>query len=259
MINSTLWKKLSFYRRLTRFLALFAGMKAVKLWIPNALTLANLACGFMAILSWKSGHTLEMVYWVLGGAILDFLDGGVARLLNARSTLGKELDSLADMVTFGVVPGIMAHWLISETLPGSWNPLIALLSLVIPICAAIRLGVFNVDTSELTYFKGVPTPANTLFWAALLWGYHSGITPAFGETWMYSLGLSLLSCLQVAFFLPVFSLKDKSSLIGLLLFVLAGGGLWLLLGGWSAPFLLAMLVLLSFVFLRSGRAAVSKP
>jgi len=104
--------------------------------------------------------------------VFDFLDGFSARLLKAYSEIGKELDSLADVVSFGVAPGIIIYQLLNESLvvyaPAFVNTnsviptLILILPSVMPVCAAVRLAVFNLDASQATTFKGLPTPANAL-------------------------------------------------------------------------------------------------
>jgi CDP-diacylglycerol---serine O-phosphatidyltransferase len=232
------------------FLTLFASMNRFVLWIPNTLTLANLACGFLAILCWQAEQTAMMVYLIAIGAVLDFMDGAAAKLLNAKSSIGKELDSLADMVTFGLVPGVISYFLISETLPNIPTALLILISLITPICAAIRLAYFNSDESSVPFFKGMPTPANTLFWAALLWAYLSESQPPFGSMWIYIAALSILSITQIAFFLPILSLKSPSYFLGIILFAGAGSILWAFAGGWSAPILALLLILISQFFVR---------
>lgn len=161
--------------------------------IPNAITCGNLLCGCLAITSAFNGNLIWAAYLVGIAAVLDFLDGFVARLLKVHSEIGKQLDSLADMVTFGVVPGvIMFHLLnyglfihalsrakgvhITEIVNNSggeellskleylsWLPYIAFL---IPIFSALRLAKFNIDTRQSDSFIGVPTPANTILIAS---------------------------------------------------------------------------------------------
>lgn len=131
-------------------------MFKIKSAIPHLFTLGNLALGVIAIKLSFEGHFTVAAYCVFLGAILDFFDGFVARLLNVPSELGKQLDSLADMVTFGVVPGIFIYKMMGCTCPISYS------FLVIPIFSAIRLAKFNIDTRQTSTFIGVPTPAVAL-------------------------------------------------------------------------------------------------
>lgn len=136
--------------------------------IPNLLTLANLFLGCMAI------HFLfhDEILWVLVcislALLADFLDGYAARALGIASPIGKELDSLADMVSFGLVPGIMMYLLLTESADGSENFLAAweglpFLGFIITIFSALRLAIFNLDETQTDHFKGLATPANTIF------------------------------------------------------------------------------------------------
>jgi len=132
----------------------------MKKHIPNALTLSNLLLGFIACVFAIQGSIEAASVLILGGMAFDFLDGFVARLLRAYSDLGKELDSLADMVTFGVAPGLILLSLFPEE---SSYPLLAIfISALIPLASALRLAKFNNDTDQKTSFKGMPTPASAL-------------------------------------------------------------------------------------------------
>lgn len=108
---------------------------------------------------------------VFAGAFFDLIDGGVARLLKAQSAIGAQLDSLADAVTFGVLPGLIAYQLIPVSVMGEaasgYQPWMRGLAFLIPIAAIWRLAVFNTDASQAAGFRGLPTPANGLFWASL--------------------------------------------------------------------------------------------
>lgn len=150
----------------------------IKKNIPNAITCGNLLCGCLAIVSAFNGNLIWSAYLVGIAAVLDFLDGFVARMLRVHSEIGKQLDSLADMVTFGVVPGvIMFHLIHISLLPGGfvfgpteieamiikYVPFIAFL---ISIFSAVRLAKFNIDTRQSDSFIGVPTPANSILIAS---------------------------------------------------------------------------------------------
>lgn len=132
--------------------------------LPNFITLCNLFCGCIGIVVVLEGHVTYAAYLIWLAALLDFLDGFVARLLHAYSPIGKELDSLADMVTFGVLPSIIMFVLLQEKTEGAYWPWIAF---VIAACSALRLAKFNVDTRQSDSFIGLPTPANALFISAL--------------------------------------------------------------------------------------------
>lgn len=144
----------------------------MKKHIPNFITAMNLASGFVAIIFAASGELLTASWLILAAMIFDFLDGFSARLLKAYSDLGKQLDSLADVVSFGVAPGIIIYQLMNESIaiyaPSFVNSisvmptLILILPAVMPVCAALRLAIFNLDSSQATTFKGLPTPANAL-------------------------------------------------------------------------------------------------
>jgi len=140
--------------------------------IPNFITSLNLAAGFIAIIFASNGELVTASWLILAAMIFDFLDGFSARLLNAYSEVGKELDSLADVVSFGVAPGIIIYQLLNESLSlfspmivslnGSGFSLVLLIPSVMPVCAALRLAKFNTDPSQAKSFRGLPTPANAL-------------------------------------------------------------------------------------------------
>jgi CDP-diacylglycerol--serine O-phosphatidyltransferase len=143
----------------------------IKKQIPNTITLLNLVCGCLAIIS-TFHKTFELTATlVILAAVLDFFDGFAARLLKVNSEMGKQLDSLADMVTFGVVPGFVMYQLIifdigsSSAYIGPNEPVwsLAYIALVIPVFSAYRLAKFNIDTRQSDSFIGLPTPANALF------------------------------------------------------------------------------------------------
>ena len=148
-------------------------MYEIKRHIPNALTCGNLICGVFGILQVFEGN-LETASILIGIALVcDWLDGFVARLLHVSSPIGKELDSLADMVTFGVLPAFMLLKLIENScvsgtctvgLFGFYKPYIAL---ALAVFSALRLAKFNVDTRQSESFIGVPTPANGMVVASL--------------------------------------------------------------------------------------------
>ncbi|HAA11458.1 MAG TPA: CDP-diacylglycerol--serine O-phosphatidyltransferase [Cytophagales bacterium] len=132
--------------------------------IPNVLTLSNLVLGCVGILAAAEGQLQQASACIGLAMVADFLDGFVARLLKVQSPIGADLDSLADMVTFGVLPGILMYWLLLEAGTGEFTPY---LGLVLPVGAAVRLAVFNNDPSQAHGFRGVPTPLVALVVGAL--------------------------------------------------------------------------------------------
>lgn len=140
--------------------------------IPNIITLCNLISGCIAIFMAFHLDTeycgLLGLYWtwiaIGSAAVFDFCDGASARLLDAYSPLGKELDSLSDLVSFGVAPGMMILNIIAGNAAA---PLLAACALLIPALGAYRLAKFNIDDSQTTSFRGLPIPANAIFWIGL--------------------------------------------------------------------------------------------
>jgi CDP-diacylglycerol--serine O-phosphatidyltransferase len=140
--------------------------------IPNLITSLNLVSGFISIIFIARGDTVTGSWLILTAMIFDFLDGFSARLLKAYSAIGKELDSLADVVSFGVAPAFIIYKLLIDSVPmnsdiplNQTTPLtviILIITALMPVCAALRLAIFNLDETQATTFKGLPTPANAL-------------------------------------------------------------------------------------------------
>jgi len=181
--------------------------------LPNAITLLNLFCGACACLCLLYGRLEWAIGLVAIGALADLLDGMLARLLKVHSELGKQLDSLADMVSFGLVPGIILYGLIAASFQGQWPTDLevrALPAFLITLFAALRLGKFNLDERQTEGFIGLPTPACTLFMIGLLGMYLSpGIFARFFHPITYYLLVMLFSALMVSE-IPMFSFKFKS-------------------------------------------------
>jgi CDP-diacylglycerol--serine O-phosphatidyltransferase len=143
----------------------------MKKHIPNILTLLNLLCGSIAVLFAVNSNFVAAALFVFLGIFFDFFDGFAARKLKVSSELGLQLDSLADMVTSGLVPGIVMFKLL-ELVVSDWGtvdlsngyniPLIPVFGFLITLASAYRLAKFNLDDEQQTYFKGLPTPANAL-------------------------------------------------------------------------------------------------
>jgi CDP-diacylglycerol--serine O-phosphatidyltransferase len=147
----------------------------LKKHLPNTLTCINLLCGCLALTFIFKGDLVTGAYLVGIAAVADFFDGLLARALRVSSPIGKDLDSLADMVSFGVVPGAITYRLLTQafgsetTAAGFSDPasLLPYLGFVISIFSALRLAKFNNDTRQTTSFIGLPTPACTLVVASL--------------------------------------------------------------------------------------------
>ncbi|MBQ5506414.1 MAG: CDP-diacylglycerol--serine O-phosphatidyltransferase, partial [Prevotella sp.] len=150
----------------------------IKKHIPNTITCCNLVSGCIATTFAFAGNPKMAMFWIIMGAVFDFFDGMVARLLKVSSPIGKELDSLADDVTFGVAPSAIVF---SELFTLQY-PVLQGLQTYIPYCAfliaafsALRLAKFNLDDRQTTSFIGLPTPANALFWGSFIIGGHTFI------------------------------------------------------------------------------------
>jgi CDP-diacylglycerol--serine O-phosphatidyltransferase len=197
--------------------------------IPNIITSLNLLCGCVAILFAASGDLVSASFFAFAGIFFDFFDGLAARLLHAQSQVGLELDSLADAVTSGVVPGIVMVQLLSEALTGhslditnifaadGWNTsfmsYLPFIGLLITVASAYRLAKFNVDTRQTSSFIGLPTPANTLLILSLplilTFQGSQEITNFILSPW-FLIGLTVVSCVLLNAALPLFALKFKT-------------------------------------------------
>jgi CDP-diacylglycerol--serine O-phosphatidyltransferase len=147
--------------------------------IPNFITCLNVVSGTLAVVFAVKGELTVSVIFIFIAALFDFLDGMAARLLKAYSPLGKELDSLADMISFGVAPGMLMMVMLENALFGAnvraesyaqlsvYEIICIASSLMIPVFSALRLAKFNIDTRQTDSFIGLPTPANAIFIAAL--------------------------------------------------------------------------------------------
>ncbi len=190
----------------------------MKKHIPNLLTLGNLFCGLASIVLLLSGDYLTPMYLVGLAAIFDFLDGMVARILKVAGPLGKELDSLADMVTFGVVPGMTLFILAQDIVPPFGNfpfggySAFSYLAFLVTLLSAMRLAKFNIDERQSTGFIGMPTPANTLLIMSIFYlithEKNVFLGMIFVNPWYFLLFTVAVSFLLVAE-IPLFALKFK--------------------------------------------------
>ncbi|MGI6324066.1 MAG: CDP-diacylglycerol--serine O-phosphatidyltransferase [Bacteroidales bacterium] len=188
--------------------------------VPNIITILNLAAGFISVILAVNGDLVTASWLLVAAMVFDWLDGFAARMLKSYSDLGKELDSLADAISFGVAPALIMYQLLGNSLSLTYpmifnaSSAIELLILITPIimciCAVVRLAVFNLDASQAKSFRGLPTPANALAVISLVIAssYSSRI---FFRELLHSTGLLLtmtivLSLLMVSR-LPLMSLK----------------------------------------------------
>ena len=143
---------------------------SIKKHIPNTITCCNLLSGCVSILFLCYDHVLWASVMIFIAAIFDFFDGFAARILNAKSPIGGELDSLSDVVSFGVAPSFIIAWFLSKTGIGWWIHdvnIFPMLAFIMAAFAALRLAKFNLDTRQTTSFIGLPVPAVGLFIASL--------------------------------------------------------------------------------------------
>ena len=218
--------------------------------IPNFITSLNLVSGFIAIIFIANGDIITASWFILAAMIFDFMDGFSARLLKAYSAVGKELDSLADVVSFGVAPGFMIFHLLNKALllnsPAGTNPnllitaLVMIIAAIMPVCGAIRLAIFNLDSTQSTSFKGLPIPANALAVISVVIAGHYSQSPVISYLnnsplflILFTVALSILMVTRLKLFsLKVTNLRLKGNegryilaglvLIGLLIFGTAG-------------------------------------
>ncbi len=213
--------------------------------VPNIITAGNLLCGIFAIILAMAGRIDIAPFFIFGAAILDFFDGFAARLLKQHSELGKQLDSLADMVSFGLAPGIimlitlvmnipsyvsnpllpgytgififyenLSGYIFHPTLSKSW----VFIPLLIPVFSMFRLAKFNIDTRQSDSFIGLPTPANTLFFLTFPLILSSDLDVS---SWQFQFAKQLIQpavmiplicimCYLLIAEIPLFALKFKS-------------------------------------------------
>lgn len=181
-------------------------MKRLSSYIPNIITCCNLTAGSLAVIMALRGTFEQAAIFILIAAVCDFLDGLSARLLHAYSDMGKELDSLSDLISFGLAPGLMVYALLNDYLLLPYGNLeyLAYIALLIPVAGGIRLAKFNVDNRQTTSFIGLPIPANALFWI--------GVCFADTRDWhpVIILALIVLFSYLMVSNLPMFSLKASN-------------------------------------------------
>ncbi len=185
----------------------------IKKHVPNTITLLNLFCGCIALV-FVSELNFEMAFFFVSlGIFLDFFDGFFARLFKVAGPLGLQLDSLADMVTSGVVPGFVMFWMLKEAQnPADANQIIPYLGFIITLGSCYRLANFNIDTRQTDSFIGLPTPANTLFIMSLplviKFSDSLVVFDILTNQW-FLLAITLFSAYILNAEIPLFSLKIK--------------------------------------------------
>jgi CDP-diacylglycerol--serine O-phosphatidyltransferase len=232
-------------------------MNSIKRNIPNFITSLNLLFGCIAIVCVFKNHTAEASWMIVFAAIADFFDGMAARLLKVSSPIGKELDSLADVVSFGVAPGMIIYQLIG-TGPFNW------IGLIIPVFAAIRLAKFNIDTRQTFYFIGLPTPANALFIASfpLILNHDSYwqsiyLSNIHFTAWFFASIAVVCSAIMVSP-LKLFSLKIKDASWGnnktRYIFLILSMASFVMMGYTAVPVIMLLYIILSLFSKKSFEA-----
>lgn len=173
--------------------------------LPNFLTCCNLLCGCFGIVFVLEGREIPAAYFVWLAGVFDFFDGFAARMLKVTSSIGKELDSLADVVSFGILPALVMYKMISTSSDSSALPYIGF---TIAVFSALRLAIFNVDETQRDSFRGLNTPANTIFITSLPLLYNQV------GRWLYEpavlVAITLLFSLLLVSRIEFFAFKFKS-------------------------------------------------
>ena len=228
----------------------------MKKHIPNFISSLNLVSGFIAIILAAEGKIVSASWFIIAAMIFDFLDGFSARILKVYSDVGKELDSLADVVSFGIAPAVIIFRFLTDAfslmpvkhiyLSEHRDLFLILIVSIMPVCAALRLAIFNTDTSQAKSFKGLPTPANAIAVISVVLASHysgSGLLDSFiaspAVIILYTIILSLLMVSR----LNLFSLKVNN----------------LKLKGNKGRYLMLLLIALSFLIIGINAAALIIP
>ena len=234
--------------------------------LPNTITLLNLVAGLIAIICALEGDPGVTGIFILFACVLDFLDGFTARALKAYSDLGKQLDSLADVVSFGVAPSMIAFALMKEAVPGVnlplteisasiWYWILLFSPFMIPVFSALRLARFNIDERQKENFLGMPTPANAILWASFGLIFQFTKYPEVSLLLFTSRNLliaAIITSLLLVSELPMFSLKFSGlSLSGnwyRYLFLLISVILMIFLKLYGLPVIVLLYIALSVLF-----------
>lgn len=186
----------------------------IRKYIPNTITCLNLVSGCIASVMAFEGNLLFALLWIVAAAVFDFFDGLAARALKAYSPMGKELDSLADVVSFGVAPGMILFtslriWASSSS-AGCLSEYIPYLAFVVPAFSGLRLAKFNIDERQTTSFIGLPVPAHALLWSSAAYSLQEWLLS--GQTWVAVVMIAAFCATSYLLVseVPMFSLKIKS-------------------------------------------------
>ncbi|MDB4918123.1 CDP-diacylglycerol--serine O-phosphatidyltransferase [Mucilaginibacter sp.] len=185
----------------------------LKKHLPNAITCANLFSGCIGIVLAFKGELIAASYAIFLSAIFDFFDGLASRVLKSFSGIGKDLDSLADMVSFGVLPAVIMYQLLLQARQiDNISPYLNFIAFLIPVFSALRLAKFNVDTRQAENFIGLPTPANAILIASfpLILDHHNRyFTPYLLNPYVLSVFI-IIMCSLLVVEMPMMSLKFKN-------------------------------------------------
>jgi len=234
--------------------------------IPNFITSLNLVSGFIAIIFASNGDILSASWFIFAAMIFDFLDGFSARLLNAYSDMGKELDSLADVISFGAAPAVIIYQLLYDSFslfePGIVSSgglkfyFILITPAIMPVCAALRLAKFNIDKTQSTSFKGLPTPANAIAVISLIFATRYSGSAIYGTITGspgFMVALTIILSLLMVSRIPLLSLKilnirfkGNEGRYILVIFVLASFALF---GTAAAPLIIPLYIIASLLSL----------
>lgn len=174
----------------------------IKKHIPNSLTCLNLVSGCVAVWLAFCGEFGSVLVAVLLAALFDFADGLAARLLKAYSSIGKELDSLADVISFGLTPGALVFAVLSHAQIPAF---LCFTGFIITVFSALRLAKFNIDERQTNSFIGLPVPANAIFWSGMVFAFSDFLISFWWLTLIITIVFSLLLVAEI----PMFSLKIK--------------------------------------------------
>jgi len=234
-------------------------------WVPNFITTLNLVSGTLAVFFGADGQLGWASVFIFIAAVFDFIDGFAARLLNAYSDIGKELDSLADLISFGLAPATLVFTMLELALFGVNRPIfeiegtpsqwiVLFTTLLIPVAGAFRLAKFNTDTCQSESFLGLPIPANAIFFASLGLileiGTRQNIIPFILNKYTLLVAIFACSFLMVSE-LPMFSMKFKNLKLKdnntRFIFIVGIVLLLLILKLYALPLIIVWYILLSLV------------
>lgn len=231
---------------------------SLKQHIPNAITCGNLISGCFSILFLSMGMPVKAAIMIFVAGLFDFLDGFSARLLKAHSPIGADLDSLSDVVSFGVAPGFIMYWLMCYSIDfPQWSVadinLLPCLAFLLPVFSAIRLAKFNIDSTQTTTFRGIPAPGMAVFVASLpLALSQTGHLTDGALSYWACLGITLVFAFMMVSRLRFFSFKMKSAKWrgnevrwGFLAVAIAGFAIFRFV---ALPFIMMLYILMSIVF-----------